>query len=300
MSELFGKNLTILRKAKKLQQAEMPEHTGVSRATWSDYERGKTEPDFATLLKIAEFFRVTADELLSKDLSQSVGDADAVLKNKTGKIDADAKNLPDPNRETYQLLGDEITGLIVAEPVITDTRYFAPNVIIVDNSGEENVPYVPVKARTGYLQGYHDPAFIEKLPVYHLPGYQQGSYRIFEIEGASMIPTLQDRDRVVARWHMISEIMDDRLYVMLTKQNGLLVKRVTNRYQDNKLICKSDNPVNSEYPSIVLDIHDVIEAWCVVERWTRQLPGPDEVYKRISLLETEVTLLKHRINKGSR
>lgn len=47
----------------------MPDLTGVSRATWSDYERGKTEPDFKALIRISEYFRISTDALLKEDIS---------------------------------------------------------------------------------------------------------------------------------------------------------------------------------------------------------------------------------------
>lgn len=69
MNHLPG-NLYILRKSRKLQQEEMQSALGISRATWSNYENGKTEPQIQTLLQIAAYFEVTIDQLISKDLSQ--------------------------------------------------------------------------------------------------------------------------------------------------------------------------------------------------------------------------------------
>lgn len=69
MNNLPG-NLRILRKHKKLQQEDMLEPLGISRATWSNYELGKTEPQIQTLLDVAGFFDVSMDDLLKNDLSQ--------------------------------------------------------------------------------------------------------------------------------------------------------------------------------------------------------------------------------------
>lgn len=63
-------NLYILRKSRKLQQEEMQTALGISRATWSNYENGKTEPQIQTLIQVASYFEVTMDDLLRKDLSQ--------------------------------------------------------------------------------------------------------------------------------------------------------------------------------------------------------------------------------------
>jgi len=85
MSEIFGKNLTTLRESKRLKQSEMPNLTGVSRATWSDYERGNTEPSFQTLLRISEFFGIEIDKLLKRDLSAECVDVHLTNSEKPGK-----------------------------------------------------------------------------------------------------------------------------------------------------------------------------------------------------------------------
>ena len=301
MSEYLKNNLIYLRLLKKETQEETASALGFSRSTYANYETGDNRPKSDKLEKIIGHFKVTEKELLYSDLTDGnliFTDRGPEIREKGNVKGNLTGNLNTQNKEIYQLIGDEITGLVVAEPELTDTRFFAPKVITVDSSGDENVVYVPVKARAGYLLGYGDPEYIEKLPVYRLPGYNNGSYRIFEVDGISMFNTLQDKDRVVTRWQRISEIRDERVYVIVTINDGLLIKRVINRYEEGKIICKSDNNFNGEYPSIVLDIHDIKEVWYVVERWTRQLPGPGEIYKRITHLEAELTLLKHRLDKS--
>lgn len=60
--------LVALRKEKGLKQEEMAALVGVSRATWSDYERGKNEPNISAIIKIADYFRLGIDELLRGDV----------------------------------------------------------------------------------------------------------------------------------------------------------------------------------------------------------------------------------------
>ena len=58
--------LSILRKSKGLTQKEIAEHIGVSRQTYTNYESGNREPDFKTLLKLAEYLDVSTDYLLGE------------------------------------------------------------------------------------------------------------------------------------------------------------------------------------------------------------------------------------------
>lgn len=65
--ETFGEIIGYLRRKKKLNQAEIADLSGISRATWSDYERNHTQPNFSTLIKIADFFGVSVDVLLGRE-----------------------------------------------------------------------------------------------------------------------------------------------------------------------------------------------------------------------------------------
>ncbi|WP_144498705.1 helix-turn-helix domain-containing protein [Bacillus pumilus] len=61
---MFKDRLIQLRKNKKLTQEQMAEKIGIHRGTYANYERGHRQPDYDTLLKIADFFDVTTDYLL--------------------------------------------------------------------------------------------------------------------------------------------------------------------------------------------------------------------------------------------
>lgn len=58
------KMLRQLRKEKGLSMKELGAVIGVAESTISQYETGKREPDFETLLKLREYFDVSVDFLL--------------------------------------------------------------------------------------------------------------------------------------------------------------------------------------------------------------------------------------------
>jgi transcriptional regulator with XRE-family HTH domain len=288
-------NLSLLRKGRKLTQEEAATGMGFKRTTYSNYENGHTEPDIEALQKISSFHGISIDDLVSKDLADvQLNEKSRFGENVQGNVQATVQ----PN--ALSVVMEEPKYYEVQEPELPVKRakkqtHLMPRIVTMDSQGNENAVYVPVKARAGYLLGYGDPAFIEKLPAYRLPGHAHGTYRIFEVDGVSMFNTLQDKDRVVARWTPVSELRDDRVHVLLTKNDGIIIKRVLNRLSEGKLVCKSDNNHKGEYPNIVLDIHEVLEAWYVVERWTRQLPSPGEIYKRIVDLEADMAIIKRKL-----
>ncbi|EFV71865.1 transcriptional regulator [Bacillus sp. BT1B_CT2] len=49
----------------KRTQEEVAKQIGVSRARYSHYENGRSEPDYETLKKLADYYKVTIDYLLT-------------------------------------------------------------------------------------------------------------------------------------------------------------------------------------------------------------------------------------------
>lgn len=56
-----------LREQKGLKQYEVAKHLKMTNATYSRYEKGQRQADYETLIKIANYFNVTIDYLLSEN-----------------------------------------------------------------------------------------------------------------------------------------------------------------------------------------------------------------------------------------
>ena len=56
-----------LRKEKKVSQCDVATALGVTRSAYGNYELGVREPDYATLIKLADYFGVSTDYLLRGD-----------------------------------------------------------------------------------------------------------------------------------------------------------------------------------------------------------------------------------------
>jgi transcriptional regulator with XRE-family HTH domain len=79
----FASNIKYLRHKKNLSQQQLADVLQAGRSTLAEYERGKTEPNFETLLCLSNFFEVPIDELLKKDLSLETYQ---IIKNKELKV----------------------------------------------------------------------------------------------------------------------------------------------------------------------------------------------------------------------
>jgi transcriptional regulator with XRE-family HTH domain len=63
---MFSKRLKELRLEKKLLQSQLATELNVDRTTIIKWESGQNQTDFATLIKIADFFDVSIDYLLGR------------------------------------------------------------------------------------------------------------------------------------------------------------------------------------------------------------------------------------------
>ena len=60
-------NIKFYRKSLKLTQKELGEKLGVVRTTICEYESGRNEPDVKMLIRLADIFDVTLDELIGRE-----------------------------------------------------------------------------------------------------------------------------------------------------------------------------------------------------------------------------------------
>ncbi|WP_228851468.1 XRE family transcriptional regulator [Aegicerativicinus sediminis] len=131
--------------------------------------------------------------------------------------------------------------------------------ITVDSDHDDLIEIIPVKASAGYLLGYDDPEYIEQLQRIKLPFLPTGKHRAFPIKGDSMLP-MKPGGFVVARFiEDRRDIRSGRTYVVMTKEEGLVYKRVYNQIEENNtLLLVSDNSIYEPYE---VSIDDVLEIW---------------------------------------
>lgn len=67
---LFSKNIRYLRLLHDLTQDQLAEILSLDRSTYTYYENGHTQPKLYAALKLAQYFRVSLDKMLTCDLSQ--------------------------------------------------------------------------------------------------------------------------------------------------------------------------------------------------------------------------------------
>lgn len=146
-------------------------------------------------------------------------------------------------------------------------------VVTADSNKKDNIELVPHKAAAGYLNGFADPEFITELPKFRLPILSQGTYRAFEINGDSMLPILPGTILVGEYVDNLKDIKSGKTYILVTRQEGIVYKRVFNYLEENqKLFLVSDN---RQYTPYQVDAEDVVEAWSAKAYISVQFPDTE-------------------------
>ncbi|MBK9284289.1 MAG: LexA family transcriptional regulator [Sphingobacteriaceae bacterium] len=131
--------------------------------------------------------------------------------------------------------------------------------ILLDNEGNDMVELIPLKASAGYLKGYADPEYIEKLPQMKLPFLPTGKHRAFPIKGDSM-PPIKEGSYVIGKYlEKMEELKPGNTYVVVTKDDGLSYKRIMSySKKEGALELHSDNKIYQPYK---VKTEDVLELW---------------------------------------
>jgi len=131
--------------------------------------------------------------------------------------------------------------------------------VTVNEANEDLIEIVPAKASAGYLEGYADPEYIEQLQKIKLPFLPTGTHRAFPIKGDSMLP-VKDGSFVVAKFvDDINDVKNGRTYIVLTKDDGLVYKRIYTRPEDQTILVLSSD--NKAYQPYEVKLESILELW---------------------------------------
>ena len=247
---IANKNLKYLRKLRGWTQEEFAQKLRIKRSLLGAYEEERADPRIDILEVVADMFKLTLDDLLRKDVSD------------------------------------------------TKTNYIARRRAQKMANGRTDIPFVPVKAAAGYLNGYADPEFVDELNTFTLPMLAGGDYRAFEIVGDSMMPTPSGSVIVGERIQSLDDIKANQTYIVVSKTEGIVYKRMMkNNRQKNKFTLVSDNP---SYQPYMVNAEDIVEVWqaqmIISKANTQQRWDVGQLANMVNSLQQQVSSMKKRMN----
>jgi transcriptional regulator with XRE-family HTH domain len=172
--------------------------------------------------------------------------------------------------------------------------------ILIDEDGRDVVELVPLKASAGYLQGYADPDYVERLPRMKLPFLPTGKHRAFPIKGDSM-PPIKEGSFIVAKYlEKLEEVKIGHTYIVVTKDDGLSYKRIFNlNLKKGFLECHSDNKIYQPYK---VNLKDIVELWeytCCINMtdYKEEELNVESIMNMLRNLQVEMEVIKKQGNK---
>ena len=159
------------------------------------------------------------------------------------------------------------------------------------------IHFVPVKAAAGYLAGYADNEFIDELNTFTLPMLSGGNYRAFEIIGDSMLPTLSGSIIVGEKVENVEEVKNNTAYIVISRNEGIVYKRVVKTNRSKKVSLVSDNPAYQPYQ---VNSEDILELWLaqvVIGKIAQQQRWDvNSLANLVNNLQDQVSTLKKKMN----
>lgn len=252
----FNTNIRFLREQKEMSQESLGKDLQLSRNKLQALESGKTKnPTMMDILKFADYFKIAIDTMLKIDIS---------------KLDTRRKS------KLLSAEDDLITG--------KNLRVLA---ITVDKENNENVEYVPIKAKAGYRSGYNDPEFIATLPKVSLPNLPRtGTFRMFPTTGDSMLPIPEKSDvicRFVENW---KDIKPETPCIVILKSDQDFLFKLVSILPQKAVLLKS---LNRNYDPYIINTDDILEIWEYYKHQTEVLPSQETELAELKALIIEMS-----------
>lgn len=226
----------------------------------------------------------------------------AKLQIKRSLLGAYEEERAEPRLEVLEIAGDmfklTLDELLLTELGDNKGGYLARRRAQKLAAGNNEIPFVPIKAAAGYLAGYSDPEYIDELNTFTLPMLSPGTYRAFEIVGDSMLPTPSGSIIIGEMTANLEDVKSNQTYVIVSRNEGIVYKRVLkNTKAKGKLTLVSDNTAYQPYSVNASDVLEIWKASMVISKANVQ-PRWDvnQLASVVSNLQDQVTNLKNKMN----
>lgn len=219
--EFLIENLKHLRKLFEMTQQQAADEFEIKKSTYAAYEEGRSIPPYNTIRKISDFYNLTIDILISKDLTKSN------VKNYIN-IGNDRMLFP-------VCVDQEGNEMIDVVPVKASAGYLSgysdPNFIM-------NLPKI-------------------QFPFQNI----NGTGRLFQIHGDSMLPIPSGSYVISEFVENVRDLKEGECYILITLNEGIVYKRVFHSDSKiPKLTLVSDNKEYDPYDVPLSEVKEIWKA----------------------------------------
>lgn len=151
----------------------------------------------------------------------------------------------------------------------------SPRVVSINSADHENILMVSQKAAAGYPHNVQDVEWYKQLPAFDipLPEFRHATYRGFQVEGDSMLPTYYPGEWVLAKAvEDLDQAVNNKVHVVVL-YDSVLVKVLQKMPDPSKVLLVS---LNQEYLPVEVQVNEVQELWQVNSKLTFNLENPSQ------------------------
>lgn len=257
---LIGKNIRKIRAVKKLSQADFAKLFNLARPSVGAYEEGRAEPKIDTVIQMAHHFGLSADLLLTKEITI----------NELYHIDRYAEGLA--KNEEPKPMGEQ--------------RMPKP----------PGMPFASADKMYEYLAQRENKDFIAGLPAILLPEEPNRINRAFEA-GSNEMQYLNggigagDIVNCIFASKEAAKLKEGKIYFVVCKDTFFL-RRLSG--VGKALEFRADNP---DFAPVRIGMDEILEFWEVVGVYRTELQKSQSVETRIHELERSLKELERRVKR---
>ena len=172
---------------------------------------------------------------------------------------------------SYQFLLElaDMAGTSVDDLIRGSTR-----IKVARTASPDTIPLVPVRAAAGYQKGFPDAEYVKELPHLALPFLGKGNFRAFEISGDRMLPLASGTIVIGEKLERLSDLRDGKTYVLVTRNEGIVYKRVFNYIRDRGVLSLVSD--NKRYKPYSIDPMEIHEAWAAKAYVSLEFPDTEK------------------------
>ncbi len=259
---IIGKNIKKIRAVKKISQSDFADLFNLSRGSVGSYEEGRAEPKIDTIIRIANYFSLSIDLLLTKELTVN---------------------------ELYRFdIFKEEFHHKAAEKIIIEDK----------DQNKEDTPLVTRESYLEYIVSFQNKDYINRLPYVKLPNTQHEKSRAFEVQDDAM--EFNSKGLLIGDILSCSLLTKEdyarlplgEVYVIITDK-GIYTRRLS--HHKPKLLFEADNP---NYDALEISETELLELWKVEGFYSTILKPPSRMEERMAILEKKVAVLEKIIQKS--
>lgn len=173
-----------------------------------------------------------------------------------------------------------------------------PKVVTVNTDGSDSISMVNQKAAAGYPHNIQDTDWYRNLPAFDmpLPQYRHATYRGFQVEGDSMLPSFKPEDWVLAKAVESLDYATNNKVHIIVMYDSVLLKKIEKQHDNHTLKLISTNEI---YPPYTIETKDIQELWEVTSKLTFSVNEGSE-NSILKKLEASMEELKAQLSEVKR